>query len=204
MKIVKAWASRIWAGLDGVVAELEDHDALVESALRELEHAGKRTRRELEGVRAHGAGLRNRRALERESIDTWRTAAAREDDDAEAVELLRRARRAATREAQLHERLEEHARAERRLADQAASLAERIEALKRRQHLMRTRTAQVEAREAVPVEIAPVEEVFERWDVSLTRAEHLADADAFSELEREEEERTLLVELAELRRGDAG
>ena len=75
MAIFKAWASRLWAGLDRVVAELEDHDALIESALRELDRAAAKTRAELEGVRADRASLHARLSRERTSIEAWRAAA---------------------------------------------------------------------------------------------------------------------------------
>lgn len=199
MAFFKEWTSRLWAGLDHVVAELEDHDALVESSLRTLGQRAEKTRLELERARADGTRLRSQLALEQRNVETWREAAACEETDAEALRLLRRARRARARERRLAQQLKEHTDAEARFGERAAALTERIDALKRRQHLMRTRTAEVVARDAEPLELAPIEEVFERWDVSLTRAEHLADP--FGELERQEEERSLLVELAELRRG---
>jgi hypothetical protein len=63
---------------------------------------------------------------------------------------------------------------------------------------MRTRRAQAEAMPAIRLDDAPIEEIFERWDMVLTRAEHIGDP--FGDLEREEEERALVEELGLLRR----
>jgi len=193
----KSFAARLWSRIDGVVAELEDHDALVESALSELDHAEKKARRELERVRADGVAIRQRLAQERVNADAWRVAAAKQRSDVEALELLRQSRRARRRATHLEARIHEHAAAEGRLADHATALRERIETLTRQHHLMRTRRAQAEAMPPISLDDVPIEELLERWDMVLTRAEHVGDP--FGELEREEEERALAEELRELR-----
>jgi len=202
MTFIKAWATRIWSGIDQVVAGLEDHDALIEAALRELAMAEHKACRELDRVRRDGVELRRRLAQERVNAKAWRADAARQRSDAEALVLLRQARRARHRAQHLGARVEEHGSAERRLQDHATGLTERIETLKRQHHLMRTRTAQAESAPVVALETAPIEELFERWDMTLSRAEHLGDP--FDELQREEEERALYEELRELRTKEVG
>ena len=145
MTILKSWAARLWSGLDRAVADLEDHDALIGAALRELDLAEREAREELDRVRGDGTRLRRRLAQERVNAEAWRAAAARERGDGEALELLRQARRAERRARALAARVEEHRAAERCLAEHATALAERVETLKRQHHLMRTRTAQAEA-----------------------------------------------------------
>jgi phage shock protein A len=200
MRFFKAWGARLWSGLDDVVAELEDHDALIGAALRELEDAERSAKRELERVSSDGVTLRNRLAQERVNAAAWRLAAARQSSDVDALELLRQARRARNRARHLLLRLEEHSTAEGRLTNHATSLRERIETLKRQHQLMRTRTAQAEAMPALSLD--PIEELFERWDMTLSRAEHLGDP--FDEMHREEEERAVRQELRELRKKVAG
>jgi phage shock protein A len=198
MGLLKSWASRLWSQVDHAVAELEDHDALVDAALRELEVAAKKARRELARVRGDGEALRSRLAQERVNATAWRKDAATSPTDEGALELLRHARRARRRAAHLEARVREHGAAEARLDEHATLLRERLETLARQHHLMRTRRAQAEAMPAIRLDDAPIEEIFERWDMVLTRAEHIGDP--FGDLEREEEERALVEELGLLRR----
>jgi phage shock protein A len=194
----RGWASRLWSRVDRAVAELEDHEALVEAALAELAQAEKGARSELARVRRDGEALRGRMAQEKANAAAWRRTAADEPNDEVALDLLRHARRARARAKHLAERFYEHTVAESRLEEHADHLRERIESMKRQHHLMRTRRAQAEALPSVVgVDDASIEALFERWDMVLTRAEHVKDP--FDELSREEEERALRVELRALR-----
>jgi hypothetical protein len=138
-------------------------------------------------------------AQEKANAAAWRRTAAEERDDEAALELLRHARRARARAKHLAERFYEHTVAESRLEEHAEHLRERIESMRRQHHLMRTRRAQAEAMPSiVGTDDASLEALFERWDMVLTRAEHVEDP--FDELSREEEEQALRAELRALRR----
>ena len=82
-----------------------------------------------------------------------------------------------------------------------AELADRIEALRRQHHVMRTRTAHVEALPETFRDGAQIEEFFDRWDHALVRAEgfvDLGDGD-YGVLRSQQDEEDLRRELRELR-----
>ncbi len=201
MGVFKEIAGRLWSGLDKMVAEIEDHDALVDSALRQLKHVSHGARGELVRVRADGAELAARLAQERKAEGDWRGRASDLDDDQQALECLRKARSARDRQVWLQQRLQEHARSQEQLEQHIASLVDRVAALQRQHHLMRTRTAHAEALPAIDADAGEIEEFFERWDKALTHAEYLGDPgdQAFDDLQRKQDELELRRELVELR-----
>jgi phage shock protein A len=206
MTFLKAWATRVWSGIDRAVAEIEDHDALVEVAIREVAEAARLTRAELDRMAHDGATLRDQLGRERNHADAWRRRAADEASDVEALVLLRRAQRARARADKLRAHLDEHARIEARLVDRVATLTERLDVLERQHREMRSRSAKAEAWAAASFEETPVEALFDRWDMSLAYTEHAGDIDAatFDELAYEQEDHALRRELAELRKKKAG
>jgi phage shock protein A len=197
----KSWATRLWSGLDRVIAEVEDHDALVTAALRELAEAKDRADAELAGVRVEGLSLRRRLAADESAQKDAEQAAAREPDDAVAIEHLRSARRSRARAARLAGCLQEHATTEARLERRAAELADRLTTWRREHDLLKNRTARVLS--PVPSEDGDsIDRLLDRWETILSRAGTLDDAadDAFAALSRHEEDRALKIELEELRR----
>lgn len=217
MHRIRHWTASLCSRVDWMVSQVENHEALAESAIRDLQRHAARARVRMGRMRADGRRLADARRAEAEAASTWRERARRlaGDDEARALECLRRARAAAEREASLAERCAEHDRLEQRLARDLGLVDERLAALRVKRNWMRTRQSRADALAAASeVETeGTLDDVFERWDARVTEREIVAGCDDPSvaaegsdpsdDLERvlasEEEDAALRAELAALR-----
>ena len=210
MKYIKRWTAGVFSRIDELVARVENHEALVTEALRELQQSTARAHVQLKRVREDGERLRRQLAESREQADAWQARAKRADDDTRAIECLRRAKRMSAHAAELGRRLTEHERIERQLGEDVRGLEGRLAKLKEQRNLMRTRQSRAEAMGVVQDSMvslgSDIDEVFDRWEARITEAEYAGGvegttADAFeNEYLSAEEEAQLRIELDELRR----
>lgn len=214
MSYVKRWVAGMFSRVDGYIARIENHEALVDEALRELRQATARARVRVQRVQADGERLRRSLAGQRDEVGRWRERARRSAEESRAIECLRRGRRAAAAAAELERRLEVHDGTQRKLAADVHRLEERLGRLQEQRNLMRTREARAEAMGALEcgaVQLgADLDAVFDRWESRVVEAEYaggvgLEGDDRFeSEYAGEEEEAELRAELEALRREDHG
>ncbi|MDJ0865832.1 MAG: PspA/IM30 family protein [Myxococcota bacterium] len=212
MERFRSWTAGLISRVDWMVSQVENHEALAQSAIRDVRRAAARARVQLARVRADGERQRRERAEQHEAEHTWRerARAAAEQDETRALECLRRARRAQRRAAELERRVEEHERFEKQLAHDVATVEERLGVLETQRNLLRTRQSRAEAlstvRDGAPV--GDVDGLFERWETRVLEREFEggcaagADGlgDAFEdEFEEAEEEQALREELDALR-----
>lgn len=211
MNYVKRWTSGIFSCIDGLVTKVENHDALANAALRDLQQATARAQIQLKRVREDGETLRRRFCEERESARQWRQRAKQvEAEEQRAIECLRRSKRADRLADEIQRRIETHERAEQQLAKDVSTLKERYSRLKEQRNLMRTRQTRAEAFGSVGsgrVEFeADIEEIFDRWETRVAEDELTGGCslDVQDALEHEfasaEEEAMLRAELDELRK----
>jgi phage shock protein A len=211
MQYFRRMASGVVAQVDQILSRIENHDALIDCALRDVRAATARAKVQLQRVRRDGEQLRTQlRAADQEQAQ-WKRRALRfrDHDEERALECLRRRRQAARRAEELRARLEQHDGTERSLAGEVAQLEQRVGELRERQHRMRTRQSCAEATAAVDEAgqgaTEDIEDTFERWEIRLTEAEMTHGTggerpdDPFArELDAEEAEQALRAELDEL------
>lgn len=206
----KRWTSGLVTRVDSIVVQIENQEALVESAIVDLSQRVARARTQLTRVHKDGEALRRRLSeTEREST-LWRDRARTEPDQKRALECLRRAKRAAQSHAELVRRSTDHEQAEQRLRRDVATIEQRLEAVREQRNTMRTRQTRAEAlallRNVQGDAGYEVDQVLERWDARILETEIVAgcaedDYDPFAlRFEREEEDAELLAELEALRK----
>lgn len=209
----RQWSASLISRVDWMVSMVENHEALADSAIRDLQRHAARAKVQMGRVRADGRRLQEALAREREAVGSWRERARRlgDADEGRALECLRRARTAEQRAHALSERAGEHERIETQLARDLARVEERLGALRSQRNLMRTRQSRADALSAVNEcgEGLELEEIFDRWDIRITERElatgcGLEGDDAFeSTLADEEIEAELRHELRDLLDGPA-
>jgi phage shock protein A len=196
-----------------MVSRIENHEALAQSAIREVRQAAARASVQLRRVRRDGERQRQRLDDLREAEATWRDRARRkaDEDETTALECLRRSHQAGRRAAALETRLRDHERIEGQLARDVAAVEERLVRLDEQRHVLVTRQSRAEAMSAlrdtnVPLH-ADLGDLFDRWEVRIAERElaggctEAEDADPLeSELDREEEQEGLRADLEALRR----
>ena len=211
MNRMQRWKLSVTTWVDGVLAQIENHEASVSSAIGRVRQSTARARVQLKRVERDQRALRDTLLREEEAVEAWRRRAKGAEDEEEALECLRRHKSAILRVDSLRRRLEEHELAHKELSEGVRVLNGRLAELNERKNLMRTRQSRAEAAHGMADANAPLgdlEEVFERWESRVGEIEIAAECepalDAFeTRFESVEEVVALRAELDELRREES-
>jgi phage shock protein A len=204
---MKRWAVSVTGWVDGVLAQVENHEATVTAAIGRVRQSTARARVQLKRVERDQRTLREALLREEEAVDAWRRRAKSAKSEEVAIECLRRHKASTRRVTALQHRLADHERAHKDLSEAVRVLNQRLGELNERKNLMRTRQSQAEAAHGMASASGPIgelEDVFERWEARVGEIEiasELADPiDAFeADIEASEEVADLRIELQELR-----
>ncbi len=207
MNRMKRWTMSVTSWVDGVLAQVENHEAAVSSAIGRVRQATARARVQLKRVERDQQAMRDTLLEEEKAIDAWRRRAKAADDETVALECLRRHKAAERRVLRLRQRLGEHERSHKELSDGIRILNGRLSELTERKNLMRTRQSRAEASHGMASTTGPIgdlEDVFERWEARVGEIEIASDCaepvDLFeAEIEAVEDSASLRLELEELR-----
>jgi len=198
---------RLGAELDGMIGKLENHEALVESAVRDLERGVERADRDEARARATNQRLRALLSEERDAVVAWRERAVRETIEARGVECLRRSKRAERRSTELTERLAEGESVETESARRARTLRDKLKEFREQEASLRARQARTsgDAGPGMPTPATEIAELLARWEAHLRDLERAEGAPPPSPESLEDEphdaaeETALLYELRELK-----
>jgi phage shock protein A len=197
------------ATFDSVVSQIENHDAIVSAAIRDLELRTRTAEAQLSRVRRDGAALREKIASTDNEAARWRTRASRTAavDESKALECLKRALREEKQVALLKTQEQEHAKVERQLTEGVQELRERIRLLKQQRNILRTRQSRADAQHLVQQiddgSLGDLDSVLDRWEERLLISDPLILAapeeerlcDEFSSAEEQEELRKELARI---------
>jgi phage shock protein A len=205
----KRWTHGFVASIDSMIVQVENHEALATSALRDLEQGVARSKVQLMRVERDGRALSQALAEEREAAIRWRDRARREENEARGLECLRRHKRAEARVHELSHNQAEHERIEQALKRDVLTLERRLVELRQQRNTMRTRQSRAEAFSVVQgngaVESGEIGQIFERWETRVAESEVasgclVASADSFDdEFLDAEEAASLKLELRALK-----
>jgi phage shock protein A len=207
MSRMKRWTMSVTSWVDGMLAQVENHEASVSGAIGRVRQATARSRVQLKRVERDQQTLRETLRDEERAVEAWRSRAKSSDDETAALECLRRHKAAQQRVLRLQQRLAEHERCHKELSDGVRVLNGRLGELSERKNLIRTRQSRAEAAHGMAGTAGPIgdlEDVFERWEARVGEIEIASECadpvDAFeAELDAADESATLRLELEELR-----
>jgi len=206
MKLIKRWTTTLGTSFDWMITQVENHEALVESSLRDMAEASATARVKLNRVRNDGLKMRKRIAELTEAEEKWKERAKKtaEEDRDKAKECLKRAIQAGKEIASLEEQVSEHRSLERQLGKDLEAIDQRINQLKQRKHQLAARECRVKTNTSFGKEnigiVSEIDEIFERWEVKLAKCESYSpESDNFeSEFQNEEEDSDLEEALKDL------
>jgi phage shock protein A len=210
MRRLTRWKAGIFSHFDSFASRIENHDGLIAAAVREAQDARARARVQLARVHRDGERMAQRLDELRGAEESWSGRALRtaHDDEARALECLRRRKRAHRERVELEKQLASHAKTEAQLRADLERVDERIERLKQQRNLLRTRQSRAEALAATQCEDGTVDpeidDILERWEIKITSTETRTDChsplvdDLESEFIGDEEADELRAELAAL------
>ncbi len=170
MKVFKRWTSGVFSRVDWMVSQIENQEALINSALQESREAVARAKVQLGRVRQDGIKLRQRCQNEEQAVGTWRERAMQsaKADEQRAMECLRRSKGSEKLSGQLRQRVNEHEQVEAQLSKDVRSMEEKLAGLLEKRNLMRTRQSRAEALTSISGNCAaPSDELDEIFDRSL-------------------------------------
>ena len=213
MNLIQRISTSITSSVDRAVSKVENHDAIINAALRDTQQAAARARVRLERVRKDGHQLKTRHANLTLAISRWtdraRNVAA--DDEHKALECLRRRKDCEKQLATLIESIEKHDELEERIAEQVKKIESRIVEVAQQRNMMRSRQSVAEAMRTINniegVSYGDIEDTFDRWEINLGETEILMNATTSvdpleSAFLADEDVAELRAELADLMQAD--
>ena len=213
MNLIQRISTSITSSVDKAVSKVENHDAIINAALRDTQQAAARARVRLERVRKDGHHLKTRYANLQQAVVRWtdRARSVAPEDEAKALECLRRRNDCEKQLVTLEESIEKHNELEERIAAQVKKIESRIVEVAQQRNMMRSRQSVAEAMRTINniegVSYGDVEDTFDRWEINLGETEILMNATSSvdpleSSFLAEEDTAELRAELAELMNTD--
>ena len=209
MNLIRRISTTISSSVDRAVSKVENHDAIINSALRDTQQAAARSRVRLERVRKDGNHLKDRYSKLQLSVSRWtdraKTIAA--SDEAKALECLRRRKDCEAQLGSLWDSIEKHDELEARITEQVKKIESRIGEVAQQRNMMRSRQSVAEATRTINniqgVSYGEIEDTFDRWEINLGETEMLIGASTMSDpldsaFLAEEDTAELRAELSEL------
>jgi phage shock protein A len=182
MSLIRRISTSITSSVDRAVSKVENHDAIINAALRDTQQAAARSRVRLERVKKDGHNLRTRHANLKQAVGRW-TERARKvaaEDETKALECLRRRKDCETQVRNLEESIEKHDELEARIAEQVKKIEARIGEVAQQRNMMRSRQSVAEAMRTINniegVSYGEIEDTFDRWEINLGETEILMGA----------------------------
>ena len=213
MSLIRRISTSITSTVDRAVARVENHDAIINAALRDTQQAAARARVRLERVRKDGHNLTTRRANLEQAVVRWTDRARKvaAEDEARALECLRRRKDCETQLTNLRESIARHEELEARIADQVKKIEARIGEVAQQRNMMRSRQSVADAMRTINnvegISYGEIEDTFDRWEINLGETEILMGASTNTDpldsaFLAEEDTAELKAELDELLKSD--
>lgn len=215
MSMIKRISTSITSSLDMAVRKVENHDAIIDAALKETQHAAARSRVRLARVQKDGNSLKTRRNDLQTAIVRWTERAKRiaDSDETKALDCLRRRKECELQLRGVEDSIEKHRDLENRVAENLKKIDARIAEVSHQRNMMRSRQSVAEAMRVINniegVSYGEIEDTFDRWEINLGETEIIlgsaAQTDTLESAFLVEEDRVeLRAELAELLNDDNG
>ena len=177
MSLIQRISATLTSSVDRAVSKVENHDAIINAALKDTQQAAARARVRLERIRKDGRSLRSRLEAVQTAEARWqeRAAAVAKNDEPKALECLRRRRECQAQVRSLRESIEKHDELEARISEQVKKIDARISAVSQQRNMMRSRQSAADAMRAIHdiegLTDTGVEDTFDRWEINLGETE---------------------------------
>ena len=177
MQLFKRISSTVLSSVDKVVGEMENHDAVIESMLKDLNKAAAENKIRLKRVNADGSKMREQLKKLSDDEQRWQERAqgfAREDEN-KALACLERRQHCQEELLRLQDMLKQHAETEKRLLEQVKVIEKRRAEISNKRHLLKSRQSVAEANRVVSAVIGSgsigINDAFDRWEISIAKSE---------------------------------
>lgn len=208
MKKIKRWSTCLISGFDSVISKVENHEAVVDNSIRDLQKAAAAAMVKLNRLRGEISSMRSKVAALKANNERWshRALQLRDSDKEKAIECLRRRKRGEADIARLESDIPEHEAIANQIAADLSRFETRISELKLKKRSFSSRASRAKALQICEAtnseaESEDLNDVFDRWEMKLATAEIGSNYHSDSleeEFLRDEENDALAAELESL------
>ena len=215
MKLFTRISATLNASAESAVSRFENHEAIADSALQTIRQNASEARVRHQRVVKDGEEIRRSMHSLNQQIEQWssRARASAAQDESRALACLERRTSCRKQLAQAEEALRQHTALEARASSNLEQMQARLEQVTLQRNQLRSRESVAKASRALNAldgkGAAGINELFERWEVTIGESEihnevHASAPDPLAhEFENEEKRADLQMELEELMRGDS-
>ncbi len=220
MTIFKRTFTSIYARIDHMVGEIENHDALIAAAIKEQKQKITAAKVQLRKVESSEQRIVEQLAQLSINVKRWTQRAAseasgegREANEQQALLCLQRRQGIAKQKQKLQLMRDEYRSSRQRMKKDIGHCEEELINIMQKHQVMRARQSTAEAMQIIErsngASLEDIENSFDRWEVNIAQGEYSVDRveESFDELEQEyleeENEQQLRYELAELLKENA-
>jgi phage shock protein A len=191
MNLLQRITATFTSTVGNVVSHVENHDAVVEAALKETHNAAAKARVRLTRLQRDGENMRRklREIQDAEALWSERAIASAKQDEHRALECVKRRNACRKHIAQTSEALARHEEVEREVSTSVARIEQRLETLTQQRNMMRSRHSAADAMRVInrieDNSSHGIEDIFDRWEILITETEYAnggantAHSDAF-------------------------
>ncbi|RLA30821.1 MAG: hypothetical protein DRR11_12405 [Gammaproteobacteria bacterium] len=179
MSLIRRISTSITSTVDRAVSKVENHDAIINSALRDTQQAAARSRVRLARVRKDGQSLKTRQGDLQLAVSRWtgRAKSIAASDESKALECLRRRKDCEVQLRNLLGSIDKHDELEAKIADQVKKIEARVGEVAQQRNMMRSRQSVADAMRTINniegVSYGEIEDTFDRWEINLGETEIL-------------------------------
>ena len=177
MTLIKRISASITSSLDRAVSKVENHDAIIDAALRETQQAAARSRVRLARVQKDGNSLNARYEELQTAVKRWTERARNlaDNDEQKALECLKRRNECLSQIKNLEASIDKHRELESQVTENLKKIEARIAEVSHQRNVMRSRQSVAEAMRVINniegVSYGEIEDTFDRWEINLGETE---------------------------------
>ena len=209
MNIIKRTFSGLFSQIDGIVGEIENHDALIKAAIKDQQKKLAAAKVQLARIKSHELQIKQQIAEQSLNEKRWAKRAKEEAVDNEAQALLCLERRSMVKDKleKLERMLKQYQQTSAKIKADINRCEDEFKTMQQKHALMRARQSSAEAANIVSnvssSNLDDIETSFDRWEVKIAQGEiNMEITNDSDELEQmyltREREELLKDELAEL------
>lgn len=180
MSIFRRLQATVSASLDNAVSQVENHDAVVEAALKDARSAAARARVRLARVQKEEANMQTKLNELQNMHQKWtdRAISTAKQDETQALECVKRRNACEQQITQTKEAITRHKELVINVGTSVDRIESRITDLTQQRNLMRSRHSAAEALRVInKIEgdcADGIDDTFERWEMLVTETEYMA------------------------------
>ncbi len=217
MNTIRRLSATISAQINGIIDQLENHEAVANIALNDVRESMMNAKFQVRRIQDEQRVFEHKLQALRKEESIWKERALRceKDDRERALECVRRLTKAREEISALSQQLSDHRELERQMSVDVKKIETKFEELKRKKSLLTARESRASAMQTLNAQKNSIDPggVFDRWEQQILRSEVEGDlseslsaerADAFTTEFSNEEERRALEETLESLLRDSG